>query len=113
MSNNNLAKIELHAKRLEAIADKMDQDGVGGHPTRGHAAILRQMASSMRADAARGKTPHTYEPSGMFASASDGNAAPAPKGRPVLTAAELVAAKGPDIVPRLNKIKHQARRLGY
>jgi hypothetical protein len=55
---NNLALVEPHAKRLEDAADKMDSDGIGGHPTRGHAVVLRQMASSMRADAAQGKLSH-------------------------------------------------------
>ncbi len=58
---NQLVKVEPHAKRLEAAADAMDRDGIGGHPRRGHAAVLRDMASCMRADAAQGKLPHTYE----------------------------------------------------
>ena len=58
--SNQLDKIEPHAKRLEDAADKMDASGVGGHPTRGHAAFLRTMAGSIRADAATGKLPHAY-----------------------------------------------------
>jgi len=65
---NHLAKVEPHANRLEDAANKMDNDGIGGHETRGHAAVLRQMAGSMRADAAEGKMPHVFHQA--FASAS-------------------------------------------
>jgi hypothetical protein len=64
-----LSKIETHAVRLEAAADKMDTDGIGGHPTRGHAAVLRDMAGCMRADAARGKTPDRYDGGVMYGAA--------------------------------------------
>jgi hypothetical protein len=53
-------QIEEHAVRLERIAAGMIRDGIGGHPTRGHAAVLRQMAYSMRADAAQGITPQVF-----------------------------------------------------
>ena len=43
----------------------MDEAGIGGHPKRGHAAILRDMAGCLRADAARGKLSDTYD--GMYA----------------------------------------------
>ena len=33
-----------HLAQLEKIAGDLDAAGIGGHPTRGHAAILRNMA---------------------------------------------------------------------
>ena len=62
-------QIELHARYLEGIADQMDGDCIGGHPTRGHAAVLRTMAYAMRADAAQGKTPHIFDDGGLASSA--------------------------------------------
>jgi hypothetical protein len=112
---NHLAKVEGHARRLEKIAADMDAAGIGGHDVKGHAAVLRHMAGSMRADAAHGKMPYRYESSGagVFASASD-VATPRPtKGRPVVTVAELIAAKGPEVAPLVKRVRAQARRLGY
>ena len=57
---NHLDKVEPHAKRLEDVAAKMDEAGIGGHATSGHAAVLRKMAETMRADAAEGKMPHVF-----------------------------------------------------
>ena len=67
--SNQLSKVEPHAAALEAAADRMDADGIGGHPTRGHAAVLRDMVGCMRAEAAVGKTPYSY--SDMHAGADD------------------------------------------
>ena len=67
-SKNQLALVEPHAVALEKQAELMDEAGIGGHPKRGHAAILRDMAGCLRADAARGKLSDTYD--GMYASAS-------------------------------------------
>lgn len=101
---NNIALVEPHAQRLEAAADKMDKDGIGGHATRGHAAVLRDMASCMRADAARGKMPNEY---GGFLNA----AAAAPKGRPVLTLMEAATAKKEN-APLVQQVCATAQRLG-
>jgi len=57
---NMLDKVEPHAKRLEDAADEMEADGIGGHLTDGHAAVLRRMSACMRADAAHGKLPSVY-----------------------------------------------------
>jgi hypothetical protein len=105
---NNLQKIEPHAKRLEDAADRMDKDGIGGHATRGHAAVLRDMASCMRADAAVGKMPHVYNGGGaMYAVAAD----VAPKGRPILTLMQAAAAKKEN-APLVQMICATARRMG-
>ena len=68
--SNLLSKIEPHASRLEDAADKMDAAGIGGHPKRGHAAVLRDMAASLRADAARGKTSDVFDGGVMYGAAS-------------------------------------------
>jgi hypothetical protein len=52
--------VEPAAKGLEGIAAEMEAAGIGGHPTLGHAGLLRRMAGSMRADASVGKMPHAY-----------------------------------------------------
>jgi hypothetical protein len=54
-------QIEEHAVRLERIAAEMIDAGIGGHPTRGHSAVLKYMASCMRADAAHGKVPYSFD----------------------------------------------------
>jgi len=61
MSTHLLSKVEPHAKALEDVADGLDHDGIGGHAQRGHAAVLRHMASCLRADASRGRTPYIYD----------------------------------------------------
>jgi hypothetical protein len=54
---------------MEKAADHMDAAGIGGHPTRGHAAILRNMAGDLRAQAAQGKMPFVYD--SFYATAAD------------------------------------------
>ena len=63
---NLLPKIEPYAVKLENCAAAMEDAGMGGHPSRGHAAVLRDMAGKMRAEAATGKMPHVYETSGWM-----------------------------------------------
>jgi hypothetical protein len=60
MTTTDHALVEQHAANLEAIARQMDRDGIGGHPTRGHAVVPRHMAACMRADAAVGETVHEF-----------------------------------------------------
>lgn len=68
--------VEPHAKGLEACADGMEAAGIGGHPTRGHVAIMRNMAKTMRASAAMGQLPHVYRDHDFFtASAAEGTSA--------------------------------------
>jgi hypothetical protein len=130
--SNYLEKIEPHAKRLDDISDKLDAAGIGGHPTRGHAAILRDMARHMRADASLGKIPHVYNaPGSEFGalSASEDNGADqgawtstrksapsatrARPGRRVLTCLEVLQAKGAAAAPSIRLLQAMGRRLGY
>lgn len=64
--NAAMSKVEPHAARLEAAAEKMEQEGVGAAGSQGHVHHLRRMADSMRADAARGKIPDSYHDSGAY-----------------------------------------------
>jgi len=66
---NHLGKVEKHAAEMEKAAEHMDAAGIGGHPTRGHAAVLRNMAGDLRAQAAQGKMPFAYE--AFYASAAE------------------------------------------
>lgn len=66
---NHLAKVEKHASEMEKAADHMDAAGIGGHPSRGHAAVLRNMAGDLRAQAAQGKMPYAYD--AFYATAAD------------------------------------------
>lgn len=52
--------VKPHADRLHQVADDMEAAGIGAHPSRGHAAVLRHMADSMMAEAHSGKTPNIY-----------------------------------------------------
>jgi hypothetical protein len=67
---NHLAKVEPHARTLESAADAMERDGIGGVPVHGHAAVLRHIASCMRADAAMGRMPSSYHGIGSGLSAA-------------------------------------------
>ncbi len=75
---NQLSKVEPHCEALEEIADALDAAGIGGHPRRGHAVILRDMAASLRSEASRGATAYTFDSIGA---ADDGSvrAASAPE----------------------------------
>lgn len=103
---NHLGKIEPHAKRLEDAADKMDEDGIGGHDTRGHAAVLRHMAGAMRADAAEGKMPHVYhQDGGFYASAAKDTAAVEAK------VAEVKAQAEAEFTKKLAEVKAEAEKV--
>jgi hypothetical protein len=108
---NNLEKIEPHALRLESAADKMESAGIGGHASRGHVVILRDMASCLRADAAKGRMSHEY-PGGLYAAAD--NTARLPKGRlsPLRTPNEVLAAN-PEHEGTIKQLRGEGRRLGY
>ena len=69
--SGSLGKVGGHADRLEALADAMAKDGVGLDSIRGHAATLRRMASSMRADAANGRVPHAFSDNFYAAAEAD------------------------------------------
>jgi hypothetical protein len=110
--SNNLTKVEPHAKRLEDAADRMDKDGIGGHATRGHAAVLRDMASSMRADASVGKLPHIYNGGGAMFGAADNARLPRGRLSPLRTPAQAVAAN-PEHEGTIKQLRGEGRRMGY
>jgi hypothetical protein len=62
--------IERFSQAAEDLAKAMDASGIGQHATQGHAAVLRRMASSMRADAAQGKTPFAFTDNSVYAAAT-------------------------------------------
>jgi hypothetical protein len=51
---------ESHAVLLEAAASLMELDGIGIDPEQGHVRLLRQMAGSIRAQAALGRRAQRY-----------------------------------------------------
>jgi hypothetical protein len=57
MTLDQLGMISAHADSLEDIAREFDAAGIGQHPHRGHAAVLRAMASSIRCDVCAGRVP--------------------------------------------------------
>jgi hypothetical protein len=83
------------------------------HATRGHVAVLRDMAGCMRADAAKGKMPTVYDVGGsLYAAAADN--ARLPKGRlsPLRTPNQVRAAC-PEHEPTLSQLKAEGKRMGY
>lgn len=52
--------VEPHAAACDACADGMEAAGIGGHPSNGHAAVLRRVAGSLRAAAAMGQMPFIH-----------------------------------------------------
>lgn len=68
MSESLRGKIERHAAGAENLAASMAKDGVGLADRSGHVAILKRMASDLRAQAARGITPSGFE--SMYAAAA-------------------------------------------
>ncbi|MTD34022.1 hypothetical protein [Paludibacterium denitrificans] len=55
-----LHKVKPHSDALRACADKLEADGIGADPKRGHVAVLRHMADSMEASACTGNLPNIY-----------------------------------------------------
>jgi cell division protein FtsB len=65
-----------HVGACNAAADAMEAAGIGTHPTRGHAAVLRRVGAHILHGATMGKLPHifndhSYFEHGMEASAED------------------------------------------
>jgi hypothetical protein len=67
-ATNHLSKVEPVASELETTADHMEAAGIGGHPTRGHAVLAREMAADIRANAAKGVLTAAFDRS-MYAAA--------------------------------------------
>jgi hypothetical protein len=63
-------KIKPHADALRACSAAMEAAGVGGHATRGPAALMNRMADRMEAEAMVGKLPHIYRDHDFFVDAS-------------------------------------------
>jgi hypothetical protein len=59
-----VAKVEPHAKAIEALADRLHAAGIGQANPGGHVLHFKRIASEMRASAAAGRLPHTvgYDP---------------------------------------------------
>lgn len=119
-SANHLAKVEKHAAELEKAADHMDAAGIGGHPTKGHAVMLRRMAADLRANAAKGELPAVFD---QFNAAADTDSEMSARqarmlahgrGRP-LTMLEAVRAAGDDQgrLTALSNLRARSQRLGY
>ena len=64
-----MGKVEPHAADLEDRAMKMEKDGIGSDARTGHVKVIRNMAASMRAEAAMGRMPSSYSGMGMMAAA--------------------------------------------
>jgi|SRR5580704_5177698 hypothetical protein len=106
---NNLSKIEPHAAKLESAASAMDAAGIGGHPSRGHAAILRTMAGDLRSQAALGRMPASFDSLSAVADVGDD----AGKARAThLTLVQCVAKASSDDLGRLSTLRQRCSRLG-
>jgi hypothetical protein len=75
-NDHTMSLVEPHAKACEACAAGMEAAGIGGHPERGHAVVLRKMAGHMRAAAAMGQVPHIYRDHDYFVNAAAEKADP-------------------------------------
>ena len=87
-ASNHLAKVEPVAIELERAADNMEAAGIGGHPTRGHAVLAREMAADIRANAAKGVLPSAFD---RLYAAADVHAA---SGKVKVNAADVERALG-------------------
>ena len=65
--------VNVRADNLEDIADSMASDNIGLNPVHGHVAVLRRMASSMRAEARMVAYPRGGLMSSVYASAEGGS----------------------------------------
>jgi hypothetical protein len=112
---NNISKVEPFASELEATASRMDANGIGGHPTRGHAAILRTMAGDLRAQGALGKMPAVFESINSVADQGDesGELAARRKGRALTLIEAVTAAAGNQTkLQALSNLRARALREG-
>lgn len=103
-----ISKVEPHATALESCAAAMEADGVGLDPTRGHVAVLRRMASGMRAEAAVGKIPHIWRDHDYPSWAS---ADPHKKEEDDMNAKEFQAALEAAMKPLVEKIDAQEKTI--
>jgi len=59
-------QVQPHVAACNACASAMEAAGVGDHPTKGHARMLRHVAAHMSAAAVSGHVPHIYRDSDYF-----------------------------------------------
>jgi hypothetical protein len=111
---NKLESIERHAADLEKAAVSMIAAGIGGDPERGHALALRTLAADLRAQAALGRQPTTFELINGAADVGETRKAPAAFNRP-LTLVEAVNAAADDQtrLQALVNLRARAERAGY
>lgn len=55
-----MERVRPHVEACNATAAAMEAAGIGSHPSRGHAAVLRHVAAHMSGEAALGRIPHVY-----------------------------------------------------
>jgi hypothetical protein len=68
-------QVRPHVEACMAAADKMDEAGVGTHPSMGHANALRKIGRHMAVEAATGKVPHIYTDHSYFDASPEAAAA--------------------------------------
>jgi hypothetical protein len=107
---NQIEKIEPHAARLEAAADRMAAEGIGGDTITGHVAVMRALAADLRASATLGRIPTAAK--NISAVATTVKAAAANE---LPTPLQAMAARSfdPTFPTRVNRLKEMARRLGH
>lgn len=80
-------QVKPHVDAANACASAMEAAGIGGHPTKGHAASLRHIANHLAAEAVSGRVPHIYRDHDWFSDAR------VEAGRGAGESAELKAAR--------------------
>ncbi|MDE2101958.1 MAG: hypothetical protein KGL39_32225 [Patescibacteria group bacterium] len=95
LSGPIIDQVTPHVGACNAAADAMEKAGVGGHPSLGHAAAIRKVATSMLTAAVAGKLPHIYRDHDYLEGGSQ------PVKSPELIAAEKANAELKDHVKTL------------
>jgi hypothetical protein len=65
-------QVAAHVAAARNLAACLEAVGVGTHPTRGHAAILRRIANHIEGTAAKNEKPSEFNEAGLYASAAGG-----------------------------------------
>jgi hypothetical protein len=107
--------VEHHAAALEKAAAAMTAAGIGSDPKAGHAATLIAMAADLRAQAAVGRQPTTFDGMSAVADQGDesGELAARRKGRALTLIEAVTAAKGDQTrLQALSNLRARALRVG-
>ncbi len=56
-----MSKVKAHADKIRACSAGLSADGIGTHPSQGHAMALNKIADNLEASAASGEMPHVYQ----------------------------------------------------